>query len=76
MEPFEEDRIGHVAGPAGMVAALEILTWTATHRLDPFKSIAAAAKPIRHMILDGNGPQRSGFLSTLFPWWAPMWLPA
>jgi cytochrome o ubiquinol oxidase subunit 2 len=65
--------------PAGIVAAMGILTWTATDRLDPFKPIAAAAEPIRHMSPDGNGPQRSDFPSAFFPWWAPMavmWLAA
>jgi len=52
--------------PAVIVAVLEILTWTAIHRRGSFKPIAAAAKPIRHLILDGNGPQRSGFPSAFF----------
>jgi cytochrome o ubiquinol oxidase subunit 2 len=33
--------------PAAIVIALGVLTWATTHRLDPYKSIAAPVKPIR-----------------------------
>jgi cytochrome o ubiquinol oxidase subunit 2 len=33
--------------PAAIVIALGVLTWATTHRLDPYKSIAAPVKPLR-----------------------------